>query len=89
LPRILIRRDGERARFMPDGKAIVFMQGLLRAQNFAMLSLETMRVRELTRLTQRDTMRTFDVTPDGKQILFDRLRDNSDIVVIDRKRPAR
>jgi len=28
-------------------------------------------------------MRTFDITPDGKQIVFDRLPYNSDIVVID------
>jgi hypothetical protein len=28
-------------------------------------------------------MRTFDITPDGKQIIFDRLRENSDIVCID------
>ena len=25
----------------------------------------------------------FDITPDGKEIVFDRLRDNSDIVLID------
>jgi hypothetical protein len=28
-------------------------------------------------------MRTFDITPDGKQIVFDRLGENSDIVLID------
>jgi hypothetical protein len=28
-------------------------------------------------------MRTFDITPDGKHIVFDRIRDNSDIVLID------
>ena len=28
-------------------------------------------------------MRTFDVTPDGQRIVFDRLRENSDIVLID------
>jgi hypothetical protein len=28
-------------------------------------------------------MRTFDITPDGRQIVFDRLRENSDIVLID------
>jgi hypothetical protein len=28
-------------------------------------------------------MQTFDITPDGKHIVFDRLRDNSDIVLID------
>jgi hypothetical protein len=28
-------------------------------------------------------MSTFDITPDGQQIVFDRLRQNSDIVLID------
>jgi hypothetical protein len=28
-------------------------------------------------------MRTFDITPDGKEIVFDRIRENSDIVLID------
>ena len=28
-------------------------------------------------------MKSFDVSPDGKQILFDRIRENSDIVLID------
>jgi len=29
-------------------------------------------------------MRTFDITQDGKQIIFDRLRENSVVVLIDR-----
>jgi hypothetical protein len=28
-------------------------------------------------------MRAFDITPDGQSIVFDRLQDNSDIVLID------
>jgi hypothetical protein len=28
-------------------------------------------------------MRTFDITSDGKQIVFDRSRENSDVVLID------
>jgi len=31
--------------------------------------------------------RTFDITPDGSQITFDRLKDNSDIVLIDLPQP--
>ena len=65
------------------------MQGAARAQDFWMLNLDTMQTRQLTRLTRRDTMRTFDVTPDGKRIVFDRLRDNSDIVLIDLPRATR
>jgi hypothetical protein len=33
-------------------------------------------------------MRTFDITPDGKQIVFDRLRENSDIVLNRSAAPA-
>jgi Tol biopolymer transport system component len=83
LPDIKVRRDGERARFTPDGKTLIYMQGVLRAQDFWRLDLASMKTQQLTRLRQRDTMRTFDITADGKQIVFDRLRDNSDIVLID------
>jgi len=31
-------------------------------------------------------MRSFDISPDGKHILFDRLGEESDIVLIDLKR---
>jgi hypothetical protein len=31
--------------------------------------------------------RTFNITPDGRQIIFDRLTDNSDIVPIDLPQP--
>jgi serine/threonine protein kinase len=88
IPRISMRRDGERLRFTPDGRALIYMQGAARAQDFWMLNLETKQTRQLTRLTRRDTMRTFDVKPDGKRIVFDRLRDNADIVLIDLPRPA-
>jgi len=87
LPPIQLRRDGERIRFARDG-SLIYMQGELRAQNFWRLDLATMSTRQLTHLTHRDTMRTFDVTPDGKQIVFDRLRDNSDIVMIERQIPG-
>jgi Tol biopolymer transport system component len=87
LPSIKVRRDGERARFTPDGK-VIYMQGQLRAQDFSLLDLSTMKTRPLTNLKQRDSMRTFDVTPDGKRIVFDRLRDNSDIVLIDLPKAA-
>jgi hypothetical protein len=33
--------------------------------------------------TEVQPIRSFDVTPDGKTILFDRVQENSDIVLID------
>ncbi len=83
LPQISVRRLGERVRFLPDGKSLIYMQGLLASQDFWLLDLASMKSRPLTRLRNRATMRTFDVTSDGKQIVFDRLRENSQVVMIE------
>jgi len=83
LPEITLRRLGERVRFSPDGKSLIYMQGLLASQDFWLLDLASMKSRPLARLQNRASMRTFDVTSDGKQIVFDRLRENSDVVMID------
>ena len=84
LPEINVQRDGERARFLPDGTGLVYMLGSTMAgQDFWVLDLSTMRSRRLTRLSNPAGMRTFDITPDGSRIVFDRLRENSDILLID------
>ena len=83
LPPLMIHREGERYRFMPDGKSLVYMQGFFSSQDFWLLDLATKTTRQLTRLADQGAMRTFDITPDGKQIVFDRLRENSDVVLID------
>jgi hypothetical protein len=51
--------------------------------DFWLLDLASMRTRRLTQLSDRSAMRTFDITPDGQSIVFDRTRENSDIVLID------
>jgi Tol biopolymer transport system component len=83
LPQIILRRLGERVRFSPDGKSLIYMGGVLASQDFWLLDLASMKSRPLARLQNRATMRTFDVTSDGKQIVFDRLRENSQVVMID------
>ena len=70
-------------RFSNDGKSLIYMQGLLASQDFWLLDLASMKSRLLTRLQNRAAMRTFDVSSDGKQIVFDRLRENSQVVMID------
>ena len=84
LPDIEVLRSGERIRFQPDGSGLIYMKGLDSSQqDFWYLDLTTMKSRQLTRLEPAATMRTFDITPDGHRIVFDRLKDDSDIVLIE------
>jgi len=84
LPEINVQRDGERARFLPDGTGLVYMLGTTTdGQDFWLLDLATMGSRRLTWLNSSAAMRTFDITPDGGRIVFDRARENSDILLID------
>ena len=83
MPEIEVFRAGERMRFLPDGSGLVYMQGFGPSQDFWLLDLATMKSRQLTRLDPSATMCTFDITPDGQRIVFDRLGWTSDIVLIE------
>jgi Tol biopolymer transport system component len=62
---------------------VIALFGRFPNQNFWAVDLETGQRRQLTNLKAGDSIGSFDVSPDGRQILFDRVRQNSDIVVID------
>ena len=51
--------------------------------DFWLLDFATNTPRQLTRLSNQGALGTFDITPDGKAIVFDRSRENSDIVLIE------
>ena len=68
---------------MPDGKALIALEGAARgAQNFFRVDLQSGEQRQLTDLAGGSAIQHFDVSPDSKHIMFDRVRINSDIVVM-------
>jgi Tol biopolymer transport system component len=81
LPDVRAGLGGPR-RFLPNGTGLVYLP---RSQSgdFWLLDLATNKTHLLTHLSDKGTLRTFDITPDGKEIVFDRSRENSDIVLID------
>ena len=90
LPSIHVPGAGARAarpsyRFMPnDGKTLVYMPAQTANKEFWVLNISTGMMRRIVSLNTHDEIRAFDITADGTQIVFDRLRENSDIVLIER-----
>lgn len=83
LPPLSVDRLGDSYRFMPGGRQAVVKQGGFRRQDFYLFDLATGAQRQLTKLRRGESLLRFDVSPDGKHILFERVRENSDIVLIE------
>jgi len=80
MPDVRVRAGGY--RFLPNGTGVVYLPRQ-QSVDFWLLDLTTKTTRPLTRFGNHGILRTFDITPDGKYIVFDRSRENSDIVLID------
>jgi serine/threonine protein kinase len=84
LPKVLSRLGGG-YRFLSDETLVFLPRG--QSLNFSLLNLATKQTRVITNLSERGTLGAFDISPDGKQIVFGRSRENSDIVLIELPKP--
>ncbi len=82
-PELSVLRGSERYHFLPDGSGLVVLQGFVGAQNFWLFDLETGNLRQLTDLRSAEAINSFDVSPDGERIVFERVREESDVVLIE------
>jgi len=81
IPSISVDRVGDSYRFLADGRLVVKLGGF-RRQDFWLLDLVSGQRRQLTRLRPGNSLPRFDVSPDGKRIVFERVRENSDVALI-------
>ena len=82
LPLIRILTGGRgRFRFLPDGR-LVYVLGE-NGPDFWILDIASQQKHQLTKLAGPATINTFDISPDGSRIVFDRVRDLADVALID------
>jgi Tol biopolymer transport system component len=83
IPSLQVDRVGDSYRFLPDGKRLVVKLGGFRRQDFWLFDVTTGERRQLTRLRPGESLHRFDVSEDGERVLFERVRENSDVVLIE------
>jgi Tol biopolymer transport system component len=83
-PAISTYGEGILHRLTPDDKSLIYVGRSGVEAEFTMLDLDTNRRRVVGHFNARQ-VRAFDVTPDGKRLVFDMIQQNSDIYLIDRR----
>jgi Tol biopolymer transport system component len=83
LPHLTLTRGARHLCFLPGRRAVVALKGEIEHKNFWLIDLETGTERQLTNFGPEFVVRNFDVSPDGREIVLDRVQDNSDIVLFD------
>jgi DNA-binding winged helix-turn-helix (wHTH) protein/Tol biopolymer transport system component len=86
LPAPILTRGARRVVFSPEGNSIVVLRGEIGHKNFWSIDLKNGAERQLTDLPPDFDVRDFDLSADGKEILFDRVEVNSEIALIERAR---
>jgi Tol biopolymer transport system component len=83
VPRLFLNRGSRRLNFLGTNEnTLVFLKGALSHKEFWAIDLHSGEERPLTQLGSGPIIDDFDVTPDGRTIAFDRVREESHIVHI-------
>jgi hypothetical protein len=75
--------SGRSALILPGGRQLVFLRGEIQHKDFWMIDLETGAQRQLTNLSPDFNIRDFDISPDGGEVVLERVQERSDVVLLD------
>jgi hypothetical protein len=81
-PNLTLSRGARRLGFLGED-TLVIMKGDVSNKDFWAFDLRTGGERQLTRLRRGSVIGDFTISPDGREIVFDRTREESDIVLFD------
>jgi Tol biopolymer transport system component len=81
-PRTLTR-GGRHMVFMPGGRSLVVLRGTIRHKNLWLIDLETGSEKQLTDVAPEFEVRDFDISPDGREIILERVQEESDLMLIE------
>jgi Tol biopolymer transport system component len=87
MPALTLTRGARHLAFLPGGRALVLLRGDIQHKDLWLIDLETGAERKLTNLAPEFDIRDFDVSPDGREVVLERVQERSNVVLLDLPRP--
>jgi Tol biopolymer transport system component len=87
MPALTMTRGARRVAFLPGGHALVLLRGEIQHKNLWLIDLETGAERQLTHLAPEFDIQDFDISPDGREVVIERVQERSNLVLLDLQRP--
>jgi Tol biopolymer transport system component len=83
LPALTLTRGARHLVFLAGRRGLVFLKGEIRHKDLWLIDLETGAERQLTNLPSDFDIRDFDISPDGREVVLERVQEHSDVVLLD------
>jgi Tol biopolymer transport system component len=78
-----LTRGARHMTFLAKGRTLVFLRGDIQHKNLWTRELSTGAERQLTNLAPDFNIRDFDVSPDGREAILERVQERSEVVLLD------
>jgi Tol biopolymer transport system component len=83
LPTLTLTRGARHLAFLPGGRALVLLRGEIQHKNLWLIDLDTGVERQLSNLSPDFDIRDFDISPDGREVVLERLQERSNVMLLD------
>jgi Tol biopolymer transport system component len=83
IPALNLTRGVRRLRVLRDGRTLVAMLGGIQQKDVWLIDLKSGARRQITTLPDDFGVADFDVSPDGRDVVLERVQEHADIVMID------
>ena len=78
-----LTRGARHLKFLSGGRGLAFLRGSIEHKDLWLLDPETGAGRQLTNLPDDFDVRDFDISPNGREVVLERVQERSDIVLLD------